>query len=55
MTIAMTLTSKNESQKEKKIEVNFVYIDMIPDAKDKMNWQTAPKLIRHWFSNEPAF
>lgn len=55
MTVATTLTSKNESQTEKQVEVDFFHIDMIPDAMDKMNWQTAASLMRHWFSIEPAF
>ncbi|MDY0928582.1 DUF6402 family protein [Enterobacter sp. CFBP8995] len=55
MTVATTLTSKNESQTEKQVEVDFFHIDMIPDAMEKMKWQTAAKLMRHWFSIDPAF
>lgn len=55
MTVATTVTSKDESQTEKQVEIDFFHIDMIPDAMDKMNWQTAAKLMRHWFSIEPAF
>lgn len=28
---------------------------MIPDAMDKMRWSTSAKLMRHWFSIQPAY
>ncbi|MEX5385350.1 DUF6402 family protein [Cronobacter muytjensii] len=55
MAVSSTTTTKKQVQQEKKVSVDFFHIDMIPDAMDKMQWSTAAKLMRHWFSIQPAY
>ncbi|EMH4161411.1 hypothetical protein RJ498_000615 [Pluralibacter gergoviae] len=55
MAVSTTTTSENKEQQEKKVNVDFFHIDMIPDTMDKMKWPVAAKLMRHWFSIKPAF
>lgn len=55
MVQATTTTSDEKEKQEKKVEVEFFHIDMIPDAMDKMGWKVGPKVMRHWFSITPAF
>ncbi|WP_241609554.1 DUF6402 family protein [Rosenbergiella australiborealis] len=54
MVQATTATTDEKEKQEKKVEVNFFHIDMIPDAMDKMKWPVAAKLMRHWFNTKPA-
>ncbi|MGR7525723.1 DUF6402 family protein [Klebsiella aerogenes] len=55
MAHATTTTSDEKDKQEKKIEVEFFHIDMIPDAMREMGWTMAPKLMSHWFSITPAY
>ncbi|HCI6431248.1 TPA: hypothetical protein NPO98_001097 [Klebsiella quasipneumoniae subsp. similipneumoniae] len=55
MAVSSTTTTKEREHQEKKVSVDFFHIDMIPDAMDKMRWSTAAKLMRHWFSIQPAY
>lgn len=55
MSIATATTSTEKDSQEKKVAHEFFHIDMIPDAMDKMQWSIAAKLMRHWFSIQPAY
>lgn len=55
MIFAITTTSKDKVKQVKKVEADFLHIDMIPDAMENMGWEMAPKLMRHWFSISPAY
>ncbi|MDU6412476.1 MAG: DUF6402 family protein [Yersiniaceae bacterium] len=55
MTVATTITSTQKEKQEKKVEMDFFHIDMIPAAMEEMGWEVAPKLMRYWFSVSPAF
>ncbi|QIM43059.1 DUF6402 family protein [Leclercia adecarboxylata] len=55
MTVSSTITSKEQDKQEKKVSIDCFHIDMIPDAMEKMQWATAAKLMRHWFSIKPAY
>lgn len=55
MAQATTTTSDDKEKQEKKVEVEFFHIDMIPDAMDTMKWPVAAKLMRHWFNIKPSF
>ncbi|QJT81781.1 DUF6402 family protein [Kosakonia sp. MUSA4] len=55
MAVSSTTTTKEQEQQEKKVSVEFFHIDMIPDAMRKMGWETAPKLMEHWFSIPSAY
>lgn len=55
MVQATTITSDDKEKQEKKVEVDFFHIDMIPDAMDNMGWIMAPKIMIHWFSISPSY
>lgn len=55
MVQATTITSDDKEKQEKKVEVDFFHIDMIPDAMDNMGWIMAPKIMRHWFRISPSY
>ena len=52
--MAGTTTPRSDNQGIK-VMVDPLHLDEIPDAMDKMNWHTAAKLMRHWFSIKPAW
>ncbi|MBD2797686.1 hypothetical protein ID856_14235 [Xenorhabdus sp. 18] len=53
MSIFKTKTVKGGKNTE--IEMDIFYLNQIPDAMEKMGWEMAPKLIRHWFNTKPAY
>ncbi|MEX0448067.1 DUF6402 family protein [Xenorhabdus sp. SGI246] len=52
MSIFKTKTVKGGKNTE--IEMDIFYLNQIPDAMEKMGWEMAPKLMRHWFDTKPA-
>ncbi len=55
MTLYTVKTTHKSDTVPVKVVVDPVYVDDIPAAMDKMKWNTAAKLMRHWFSIKPAF
>ncbi|KAA1181161.1 DUF6402 family protein [Photorhabdus heterorhabditis] len=53
MSILKTKTVKGGEKTE--IEMDIFYLNQIPDAMEKMGWEMAPKLMRHWFNTKPAY
>ncbi|NRN28777.1 DUF6402 family protein [Photorhabdus heterorhabditis] len=53
MSILKTKTVKGGENTE--IEMDIFYLNQIPDAMEKMGWEMAPKLMRHWFNTKPAY
>ncbi|WP_445375732.1 DUF6402 family protein [Photorhabdus tasmaniensis] len=53
MAILKTKTIKGGAVTE--IEMDIFYLNQIPDAMERMGWEMAPKLMRHWFDTEPVF
>ncbi|WP_445373967.1 DUF6402 family protein [Photorhabdus tasmaniensis] len=53
MSIFKTKTVKGGKNTE--IEMDIFYLDQIPDAMEKMGWEMAPKLMRHWFNTKSAY
>ncbi|PHM27501.1 DUF6402 family protein [Xenorhabdus budapestensis] len=53
MSIFKTKTVKGGKTTE--IETDVFYLNQIPDAMEKMGWEMAPKLMRHWFNTKPAY
>ncbi|NHB87878.1 DUF6402 family protein [Photorhabdus tasmaniensis] len=53
MAILKTKTIKGGAVTE--IEMDIFYLNQIPDAMERMGWEMAPKLMRHWFSIKPDF
>ncbi|CDG20785.1 conserved hypothetical protein [Xenorhabdus poinarii G6] len=53
MSIFKTKTVKGGKNTE--IEMDIFYLNQIPDAMEKMGWEMAPKLMRHWFNTKPAY
>ncbi|NRN28948.1 DUF6402 family protein [Photorhabdus heterorhabditis] len=53
MSILRTKTVKGGEKTE--IEMDIFYLNQIPDAMEKMGWEMAPKLMRHWFNTKPAY
>ncbi|SFO03933.1 DUF6402 family protein [Xenorhabdus japonica] len=41
--------------KTTEIETDVFYLNQIPDAMEKIGWEMAPKLMRHWFNAKPAY
>ncbi|CDG88874.1 DUF6402 family protein [Xenorhabdus bovienii] len=53
MSILKTKTVKGGEKTD--IEMDIFYLNQIPDAMEKMGWEMAPKLMRHWFNTKPAY
>lgn len=53
MSILKTKTIKGGEKTD--IEMDIFYLNQIPDAMEKMGWEMAPKLMRHWFNTKPAY
>ncbi|UDN36955.1 DUF6402 family protein [Proteus sp. NMG38-2] len=51
----MTYYKTVEGGTTTELETDIFYLNQIPDAMERMGWETAPKLMRHWFSITPAY
>ncbi|PHM39814.1 hypothetical protein Xmau_02414 [Xenorhabdus mauleonii] len=54
MSIFKTKTVKGGKNTDIDVEERF-YLNQLPDAMEKMGWEMAPKLMRHWFNSKPAY
>jgi hypothetical protein len=53
--LATSVTSPSTQTQGKVVTRRVLHLSDIPGAMDKMGWTVAAKLMRHWFSIEPAW
>ncbi|TFW32185.1 DUF6402 family protein [Massilia horti] len=55
MTLTTSVTSPKSQTAGKEHWLDVLHLDAIPGAMDNMGWKVAAKMMRQWFSTEPAY